>query len=269
MTTWILERDVFSEECFGQMVAHFKAASIRHHIVRIVPFAHTIDGKAPALPDGEKVIVYGSIGVQKVCREQGWLPGVFGGHKPDAFSESAYFDALKDDYLLNDDMMTTRISKVGEYLDGLKQDADFDFFIKPDSDSKEFAGQVISRSGFAKWYQGMIDIGYLDDNDFNVCISKVKDVGNEYRLVVVGGEISSGSLYKRHRVGFQQLGFPDELIDFHKEVSRIYEPDDVYVMDVAVTANGWKLVEYNTFNSAGLYRCNVCKIINDINKFVG
>jgi hypothetical protein len=40
------------------------------------------------------------------------------------------------------------------------------------------------------------------------------------------------------------------------------------VIDIAQVGNEYKVIEYNTFNSAGLYACDVAKIINDINKLV-
>lgn len=43
---------------------------------------------------------------------------------------------------------------------------------------------------------------------------------------------------------------------------------DVYVMDIGETINGYQVIEYNTFNSAGLYMCNVGNIINSINRFI-
>lgn len=43
---------------------------------------------------------------------------------------------------------------------------------------------------------------------------------------------------------------------------------DVYVVDVCQVGDGFKIVEYNTFNSASLYDCDVAKIIDDVNEFV-
>jgi hypothetical protein len=45
--TWILESNVFAETCFDRMVAHLQGNSIPHHIIRVIPFLHEIEGKVP------------------------------------------------------------------------------------------------------------------------------------------------------------------------------------------------------------------------------
>jgi hypothetical protein len=51
-----------------------------------------------------------------------------------------------------------------------------------------------------------------------------------------------------------------------------FQPAAVYVIDIAqVTIDGemsYKVIEYNTFNSAGLYACDVGRIIDDVNAYV-
>lgn len=82
--TWVLERNIFSERCFEAMLAHFSANGIPHHVVRIIPFVHTVEGETPKI-DGP-VICYGPLGVAKLAAAQGWRPGVW---TSDSFSETA------------------------------------------------------------------------------------------------------------------------------------------------------------------------------------
>ena len=96
--TWVLETNVFSEKCFDEMIAHFKAAGIPYETVRIIPFVHEIDGKKPVIEPGGNVIAYGSLGIQKLCNREGWAPGVW--YDPETFNYQAYADALGD-LLLN------------------------------------------------------------------------------------------------------------------------------------------------------------------------
>ena len=137
--TWILERDVFSEVCFEEMIAHFKSNDIPYRTVRIIPFVHEIEGKVPQVSN--PVVVYGSIGVQKLAEKHGWLPGVW---TNDSFSSGG--SAVISDLLVNDSFETMKLSEVSS-----KVTLD-EFFIKPNSDNKEFAGMVITREKFDEWH---------------------------------------------------------------------------------------------------------------------
>lgn len=272
--TWILESNVFAEVCFDEMVAHFKAKEIPHHVVRIIPFIHEIEGKKP-IAEGP-VVVYGSIGVQKLSNREGWVPGVFG--DPKAFSEAEAERKLSDLYL-NWGQFKTTIKKLGgetaafsRLLGGLGEPVE-EFFIKPNTDTKEFAGMVIKVDEFDEWYGGMVESGYLDDNDFGVVISRPKKLGCEWRVVVVDGKISTASLYRQYQRVMPERGLIPEVEAVVMEAHALYQPAPVYVIDVAQVMNAegewlYKVIEYNTFNSAGLYACDVTKVIDDINALV-
>lgn len=259
MITWILESNVFAEECFDRMVDHLKERSIDYKIVRIIPFVHEIEGKIPKVND--KVVVYGSIGSQKLAEREGWSPGVWTGKE---FSEG-YCGCRVGDLYLNYDMIICPISQA---LDHAKMHGLDEFFIKPHGDTKEFAGHVITANDFQSWYDKLISIGYLSDNDFEVAISMPKAVHDEFRLIIVDGKVSSGTLYKRYGRGYSQPGYPEELNEIVSDLDKKFRPAPVYAIDFGATDMGWKVIEYNTFNSAGLYACDVGKIIDDINQFV-
>lgn len=270
MATWILEQNVFSEKCYDQMVEHLTHRDVPFHVVKVIPFVHEIDGPAPDVSGS--VVVYGSIGVQKLARSHGWSPGVFG----DAamFSEQSARRNL-DDLYLNYGLMIIKIKKLGanpgamaRVLGGLSGVPLTDFFIKPNTDTKEFAGQVIPVKEFARWYAGMLESGYLDDNDFDVAVSKPKTLGCEWRVVVVDGKISSASLYRQYQRVMPERHILPEVEALVMEAHRRYAPAPVYVIDVAQVGDDFKVIEYNTFNSAGLYECDVAKIIDDINEYL-
>jgi len=252
--TWVLEKNVFSERCFDDMVNYFEENNIPYHVITIVPFIHEIDGKVPEISG--PVVCYGSIGIQKIAMKYNWKPGVWSNN---SISENIVSCVLGKDYLNHDGIITT----MSQVLNDVSMD---EFFIKPNGDTKEFAGTIIKRDEFANWYQKMIDIGYLTNNDFSVIISSPKIVQNEFRLVVVNNEIVSFSRYGYDKYLPKKL--PGNALKFAMLTTMTYQPLDVYVMDIGETPNGWKVIEYNTFNCSGLYDCNVNKIIHSINKFV-
>jgi len=264
--TWVLESNVFDEACFDRMVAHAEARGIPYHVVRVIPFAHEIDGPVPQI-DGP-CVVYGSIGIQKLAKTHGWRPGVFGG--ADIHSEGMVCNSLKDLYL-NSDAVFLKMSMVERFLAATvlaHPEGRQDIFIKPDSDTKEFAGAVISADGFDRWYKWMIDIGYLTDNDFEVAISEPKDIGVEWRTVVVDGKISDCCIYKQYQKVMPQRHILPEVEALIYAAHERYAPAPVYVIDIAQVGDEFKVIEYNTFNSAGLYALDVARIMDDVNAYV-
>ena len=198
---------------------------------------------------------------QKLANKHGWKPGIWTGEN---FDETVLVDKLRYN-LLNYDATCMRISEVNDYVHkaGLEE-----FFIKPNSDTKEFAGCVLDESEFEDWYGNMLRIGYLEENDFNVVVSSPKHVGKEWRCVIVGDKLVAGSLYRNYQKLHQQEGVPSEVRAFVKKAVALYSPADVFCLDVVETDGSLKIIEYNTFNSSGLYKCNVDEIINAINVFV-
>ena len=258
--TWILERNVFSEKCFDDMVSHMEKNHIPYHVVTIIPFSHEIEGKTP---DVEGLVVcYGSIGIHDLAQRMGWEPGVF--HSYNTFNPSTYKVYLGDMFL-NNDAIRLPLSDVSSFVKASKLD---EFFIKPDGDRKEFAGEVMEVDKFDGWLKNLMDIGYLENNDFDVVVSPPKRIGVEARLVVVDNLIVAHSVYRKYQKAWMDEEVDPKMLEFAHKAIREFRPHDVYVMDVTDTDDGYKVVEYNTFNSSGLYACNVGNIIDEINRFV-
>ena len=54
-----------------------------------------------------------------------------------------------------------------------------------------------------------------------------------------------------------------------KEYVKLYNPADVFVMDLCDTPNGIKIVEYNCWNCSGLYSVNISKLVHEVSNFKG
>lgn len=262
--TWIIESKVFAEASFDEMIAHLTATETPHHIVRIIPFVHEIDGPVPQVSG--PVVCYGSIGVQKLSKAQGWSPGVF--TDDETFRLSTYIDEL-DDLMVNDTIAVMPLSEVAEYL--IEPDPeivqDDRFFIKPNSDNKEFAGTVMSVGEFGAWHAEMMSIGYLDTDDFDVVLSPMKELGCEWRVVVVDGKIVTSSLYKQYQTVRPERHILPEVAALVMEAHARFVPAPVYVIDIAQVGDAYKIIEYNTFNSAGFYAGDVPAIIDAISAY--
>jgi hypothetical protein len=51
--------------------------------------------------------------------------------------------------------------------------------------------------------------------------------------------------------------YPSDLHGFIEEIAGIWQPTDIYCMDIANTDNGYKLLEIGPANAAGIYLANL------------
>lgn len=255
MTTWVIEQNIFKEQAFKDIISYFQTNNIPYHTIQVKPFEHTIVGKVPNILG--PAVVYGSVGLSDVCKRHKWIPGVFESPQINCVSFQQY---LGEDYLNYD-------GTVGSFQQ-LKTNLT-EYFIRPIADSKDFAGTVMTDSEFRKWQTNMWDSGYLDkDNDVPVFVASPKYIKREWRTVVVNGIPIAGSLYRENGRTKLQEGFPEEV--WHtvaRAVSKL-NPCPVFVADVAYTGDGYKIIEYNTFNHAGFYASNVKEVIKRVNEYV-
>jgi hypothetical protein len=256
---WILEKNVYPDTQFKIMQdTALDLGHIVHHI-RIVPFEHVLAGTIRPNTHGQPVVCYGSIGIAKVAKQYNWAPGVFRGD----FSTTAY-KALGSDFL-NYDARVYPLSKVVESANSMESGQ---FFCKPNDDNKAFAGQVFDVRNFDAWVQRMREIGYLDDNDFDVVTSSVKPLAIEYRVLVVDKQVIDMCIYRQWKSVMPERVWDHDVAEFVEGAVWKYSPADVFIIDVAQTLEGLKVVEYNTFNSAGLYAIDPAIAVTEISDFV-
>ena len=94
-------------------------------------------------------------------------------------------------------------------------------------------------------------------------ISSVKEIIAEYRIIVVDGKAITGSSYDCLTIP------PDDVMDTASIVADIWNPIDVYVVDIAKTSTGSKVIEYNQFSTSAIYACDQKKIVDAIEKYLG
>ena len=260
--TWIIEKNIFDEKCVDDMLYHFQINDIPYHVVSIVPFTHEIDGGVPDIKT-KYCILYTSIGTQKLAKENNWFPGIW---TNDQFNEKTMIENLEL-LSLNSYSYFMKLSEVSDFFkrNNFRNDR---FFIKPNTDTKEFAGTVISVKGFNDWYKDMMNTRYLENDNFDVMISKPEKILTEYRTIIVDGKACECSIYKKDGRHVEKRCTDEWVLTFAERCAKIFSPADVFVMDIVDTPRGYRVLEYGTFNHAGLYDCNVGNIIRHIHKFI-
>lgn len=264
---WIVEENKFASTDFDALIAAIKAQGNTYSLVTIRPFVHDIVGKIPKVPDGAPVICYGSLGIHKVANDYGWKPGTF--YSPEMTPEN--YNKHLGSMMLNHD---TRIVPMDKVLDEV---TDYEFFIRPNTDNKEFAGMVIKRDDFKEWLDKLMAIGYLENTNFDVAISSVKEIYKEFRLIVINGEVVTGSLYRFSGHVKKKRDYPEMIEEMAIKAIREFNPALAYVVDVAWMYDRdepyqnifdeYRIIEYNTFNSAGFYDSDIEKIVHGFNKY--
>lgn len=255
--TWILETDVFAHSQFDDMVSHItkrKDSGLNFDLktVRIVPFVHEVDGPVPEV-DGP-IVCYGSTGIHTLSKREGWKPGVWNS----GLGERAVSSHLGNLYL-NSDVRFMPLSKVASEFDPSEK-----VFIKPESDGKEFAGMVTEVSSIEPWFRNMVEIGYLDGGEIEVAVSPAKEIGNEWRTVVVDGKVVACSVYRMWLSVMVAKEAPEDVVKAAEEAASLYSPAPVFVCDVCEGVDGMKVLEYNCFNSAGLYACDIGSVVDSV-----
>lgn len=176
--------------------------------------------------------------------------------------QNAFFYQNKDnfDQLHYNKMNLPLLNQASQFLeikDNLKTTFKTDMFIKPSSDLKGFTAGII-KSGTT-----------VEDHIFTtsrqecwleetLLISPLVNIHSEYRFFIVDKNILAYSQYKENNEVIIKNSIPDNVMKKAQEYVKLYQPDDGFVMDLALLENGdVKIVEYNCFNGSGTYAADL------------
>ena len=94
------------------------------------------------------------------------------------------------------------------------------------------------------------------------------DIENEWRMVVADRKVITGSQYRKDREIEISGDVDKEVVEFAEKVLQIeWQPHPIFIMDVCKTSSGeYKVVEIGSVNAAGLYDCDIEKILDNTNE---
>lgn len=248
---WILQNNIFNEDAYNTLEETLQRFNIPYSVHKVIPFVGDL------LPEPNlttnNAICMGSYSMRHWARKAGVTPGVFDLEPFNFEVQLAHWG----EHMLNAGAVVDRF-----------EDARFteeEMFIRPIEDSKVFAGRVMEREDFRSWQKQVcvlkLDFGSSLHNDTLVQVCPLKKIYSEHRFWIVNGKIATASTYKQgSRVVY--IPNPDEV--YHEYVrARIaeWQPHVAFVIDVADTDAGIKIVEINTLNSCGFYACDMQKLV--------
>lgn len=201
---------------------------------------------------GEHVMVYGSKTFANVTRSINLNPGSF---MNDQFEFEVFKEKLGDE-LLNCEFIVGELANLHPTWDT--------FFIRPTGNTKLFTGTVVTKESFRLWQkqQSGKDSPYIGHT---LMVSSVQEIEEEYRFFIVNQKIVTGSSYQVNKVPNTTRKPSDELLEYTQRMVDLFPLAPVFVIDIAKTNDGFKVVEYNNMNSSGLYGCNEILIVQALN----
>lgn len=252
---WVLQDSLGSEGSFRDLVAALEQLALPHSIHRVVPFTGDLDpDPSPVLRD-PRVVTMGSFGLAQAAVRRGWRPG--------AWLDNLDFEIQRAHWgadLLNHDALVVPLGAIPEQPGP--------FFLRPVSDSKSFAGALYTWPAFSAWRDRLAALS-PDDHptvwlDTPVMLCSPKEISSETRTWVVDGQVVTASLYK---VGDIVRGRPPSDVDpavlsFAASRAAAWSPNRAYVMDIADTPAGLRIIEVNNLNSAGWYRADLLRLVS-------
>jgi hypothetical protein len=221
----------------------------------------------PEIPyeDEDCVVLYGS---HQFCRAVGphrFRPGALG--LTDRTSTLAYLSNLPAEWMLNSDGLHTTWklfrNNPERFFDIFGSER---IFLRPNSGFKTFTGLSIPRDDIQHEINCMNQLtGVMDET--LVMVAGPKELLGEFRFVVAEGKVLTGSEYRWDNKLDIRIDYPPECLELAEKVARHqWQADTAYTCDVALTPHGPKVVELNSFCCAGLYACDLEKVVQGISE---
>lgn len=250
-TTWVVQQNYSVTSPTINLLTEAVAAFGRPLVtVRVVPFTEDL----PEMPEevAFPFVLFGlTTLIKNAAKSPKWRRGIFFDERK--FAPSSYQNIVRD-LLLNSDMQVCTARELAEL--GLSRDEQI--FIRPNDDFKAFGGQVMTFGEYLDWFALFKD---ADDMSVSRATQMVyaapKHIRREFRTHLVAGRVVGMS----EHLPRSQAILSEEVAEFAEHIADCYSPADAFVLDIAETAEGLRVLEYNCINGAGFYLANVGAIV--------
>ena len=266
MLNWILENDIF-EDNHEQLQREITKAGMTYEVIQYLP---SEGGDFSRF--GPNDFLYGCLEISLRLKQES--PQCIIYNTIEAYECTAYYPVFGE-------LLLNRRHTMLPYGD-LRSRADDLFgtfgggpfggiFVRPNSGMKTFTGLVMLPKLLEK------DIEFIErysdiPPDTLIVVAPARNIAREYRFVVGGQKVITGSLYR------VKSDLVSKTVTEGDEVFRIaqgfldkvdYNPDPLWVMDVCQTEEGeWCVLEIGCFSCAGLYACDLRKVVQAVGESV-
>jgi len=260
---WIVDKHIFKNNKIPRK--EFEKLETDLFEFEYIPFMQGGPEDIPFSPT-EPVVVYGTVNAVRNLRSfYGCYFNEFN------FKTNVYMSLFGDSSMyLNDDHVYSTFSNIISdpiyYYDLFQKDS---LFFRPLDGIKSFTGDVIPKRSIDTDINVMNNLYNLAPESM-ILISTPKKIYEESRFLIGNNEIIDYSRYMVDDNMVQDKNTDTSAIMFAKDIINhtTWTPDDLYTMDIAMTDNGPKIIELNSFSCAGWYGMDVHQVIKNVNSIV-
>lgn len=252
---WVLQQNLLNEQTLAELQNQLAKRQIPFTTVKLIPFLNALSPDIQI--DDKAVFTYGSTGLGHVSKSKNWRPGYF-----DENLDYPLYQKYFDKEMLNFDAVSSPMGDVEKKWER--------FFLRPASDSKQFAGEVMTWEQFEDFRNGVRLVEEDDGVTLTlkdvVVMAPCKEILAEYRFFVFDGEVVTGSRYKIGDRVQSSTEVPSDIYYYASQQVVRWQPNRAFAIDIAQTNQGPKIIELNSANSAGFYACDIGKIVEAVER---
>jgi hypothetical protein len=256
---YVIQENTFREENYDNLTKALDRLGLSYDVVKVLPFIDEIRmGEEEYVTEHRNVFVFGAVKLARVAVSRSWNPGSLLNENHDYRRYSVHYR----EHLLNYD------SEVIKFNDEVHWKGDQMFF-RPCEDTKTFTGRLFEKDEWEEFRERMLSNGYTNSvNELTpIQVSTPKKIYSEYRVWLVNGKCITASQYKLGSMYYTDERVDSAILQFCEERAREFQLASSFVMDIADTVDGYKIVECGCINSAGFYKCDIQRLIIALEDF--
>ena len=257
---WVVQSNLTSQEDLNALRMACEKLNINYIGVKVIPFI-------TELPDFEISpcnIYYGSTTFNRLVYEnEQTRTGLF--FNPSTFSIENYISKWGH-HMLNFEATITTFSELMTRDYGSEKL----LFIRPDDDSKSFAGEVKQFAEIREWYDRLEGVSNTQlSKESKIIVSEPYNIQYEWRLWIVDKKVVASSKYREYFNLSKESGCPPEVVVFAEARCREYTPHNVFVMDICLCGDSYYIIECGCMNGAGFYKADIATIVKYVSEYFG
>jgi hypothetical protein len=255
-TLWIVQTNLGNAETHDAIKSACEGNGLLFQGVKVIPFSDEL----PDIEYDGPVLTYGATRfIKNVADAKKWKPGAFFDEK--TFTVANCLRAWGD-WMVNSDSVIVRLDSVSR----LQHEAADDLFVRPDSDLKQFAGEVMTFSGLRDWADTISGGGFEFDGSLLVAIASPKPIKSEWRVFAVEGRVIAATRYRLNGRLAPNADVPTNVISFVEARLREWTPAPAVALDIAEVGDDIRILELSDIHSAGQYAADIEAIVVETSK---
>lgn len=259
MSTWIVQSNFLDVNQINPLAEALREFDIPFFDVGVIPFSDQFITEVDVTDSN--VIPYGSTTLMKIAEKRGWN-GLF-------FDRSTFradvWNKNRSDMLNSDAEFMTVREAMNEFANRPK---DSTWFIRPIEDLKQFNGTMTSAEEITRWMSSVESGNFSFDENVVVAVSKPKQIKMEWRYFVVNRKIVTGSSYRFNGLRLTRREEDPKVLAEAQKFADGWLPHETVVMDLALTEDGLKVVEFNCLNASGFYYHNIRDFAKSVTEYM-